>query len=174
MLYALALWLAVRNRHQPEEGGPARWSLRRSLFLLGLGTAATALVAETITGSIGAFADALHVSEFFVAAVIVAIAGNAAEHGAAVVVAVRGELKLATDIALESAAQVAALVIPLIALASWLFEPLPLAFRTVEIVALAGAVLLASALLVRGRATRAAGAALTLAYAVVAVAFVLD
>ena len=75
--------------------------------------------------------------EFFVAAVIVAIVGNAAEHGGAVVVAARGKIKLAAEIALASSAQVAVFLIPAVALLALLIEPLALAFRKVEIAALA-------------------------------------
>ena len=72
-------------------------------------------------------------SDFFVAAVIVAIVGNAAEHGGAVIVARRGKVKLAAEIALSSAAQVAVFLIPAVALLSWLIDPLALGFREVEI-----------------------------------------
>ena len=67
------------------------------------------------------------------AAVIVAIVGNAAEHGGAVVVAARGKIALAAEIALASSAQVAVFLIPLVALLAWLIEPLALTFRQVEI-----------------------------------------
>jgi Ca2+:H+ antiporter len=157
-----------REREEPE------WSLRRSLMLLALGTTATAAVSETLTGSIEGFAERLHVSEFFAAAVIVAVAGNAAEHGAAVVVARRGELKLAADVALESTAQVAAFLIPAVALLSFLVEPLPLAFSAVELVAVAGGTALVALLLHRGRSTRLRGAALVVAYLGVVVAFLLE
>ena len=80
----------------------------------------------------------LGLSDFFVAAVIVAIVGNAAEHGGAVVVAYGGKIKLAAEIALASSAQVAVFLIPAVALLSWLIEPLALSFRPVEIAALAG------------------------------------
>ena len=75
-------------------------------------TVATAVVAEILVGSIEAFAEKAHLSDFFVAAVIVAIVGNAAEHGGAVIVAHRGRVKLATEIALSSSAQVARLPDP--------------------------------------------------------------
>ena len=45
--------------------------------------------------------------EFFIAVVIVAIVGNAAEHGGAVVIAHRGNMRLASEIAISSSAQVA-------------------------------------------------------------------
>ena len=75
-------------------------------------------------------------SDFFVAAVIVAIVGNAAEHGGAVIVAHRGKIKLAAEIALSSSAQVAMFLIPAVVLLSWLIDPLALGFRKVEIAAL--------------------------------------
>ncbi len=70
------------------------------------------------------FAENLGLTEFFVAAVIVAIVGNAAEHGGAVVVAARGNIKLAAEIALASSAQVAVFLIPAVAIISWAIEPL--------------------------------------------------
>ena len=84
-----------------------------------------------------AFAEQVGLWEFFVAAVIVAIVGNAAEHGGAVIVAYRGKITLAAEIALASAAQVAVFLIPAVALLSWLIDPISLSFRPVEIAALA-------------------------------------
>ena len=55
--------------------------------------------------------DDIGVSEFFLAAVVVAIVGNAAEHGGAVLVAYRGKIGLAAEIALASSAQVAVFLI---------------------------------------------------------------
>ena len=55
--------------------------------------------------------------------VVVAIVGNAAEHGGAVVIAHRGKIKLATEIAIASSAQVAVFVAPAIALISWIVGP---------------------------------------------------
>ena len=95
------------------------WSLRFALVVLGLATVVTALVAEILVGSINTFADDSGVSEFFLAAVVIAIVGNAAEHGGAVVVAARGKIKLATEIALASSAQVAVFLIPAVALLAW-------------------------------------------------------
>ena len=81
-------------------------------------TVATALVSEILVHSLDAFGHALGLSEFFVAVVIVAIVGNAAEHGGAIVTARRGNTNLAAEIAISSAAQVAVFVAPAIALLS--------------------------------------------------------
>ena len=89
--------------------------------------------------SLDAFAHAVGASEFFIAAVIVAIVGNAAEHGGAIVIARAGKMKLASEIAISSSAQVALLVTPAVMLLSLFFaHPLPLTFRWEEIVAMAG------------------------------------
>jgi Ca2+:H+ antiporter len=150
----------------PDEG----WPLSASVIVLGAATAATALVSETFVGTLQAFAARTHLSEFFVAAVIVAIIGNATEHGSAIMLARRGRLKLATEIPLASSAQIAGLVIPLIALISWGFQPLALSFRPVELVAMAAAAILPALVLRSGRTTRLSGAVLLTGYSVLAVA----
>ncbi len=69
---------------------------------------------------------------------IVALVGNAAEHGGAIVIARRGNVRLGAEIAISSSTQVAAFVAPVVALASGLIgRGLPLAFRPVEIGAMA-------------------------------------
>jgi Ca2+:H+ antiporter len=147
------------------------WSFRASLVALGLATVVTAFVAEVLVGSLDAFASQVGLSDFFVAAVIVAVVGNAAEHGGAVVVAHRGKIKLAAEIALSSSAQVAVFLIPVVALLSWLIDPLALGFRKVEIAALVFS-LAVTALAVRGgRSSRLRGTILVLAYIGVATAF---
>jgi len=116
-----------------EDGG---WPLPAALVVLGLATVVTALLTETLVGTLRAFAQTAHLSEFFVAVVIVAIVGNATEHGSAVLLARRGRVKLAVEIPLASSAQIAGLLIPLVALVSWFFEPLALSFRPIELAAL--------------------------------------
>jgi Ca2+:H+ antiporter len=88
-----------------------------------------------------------------------------------VVVAYRGKVKLAAEIALASAAQVAVFLIPAVCLLSWLIDPLALGFRQVEIAALAFGLVVTAISLWGGRASKARGAVLLAAYAVVAIAF---
>jgi Ca2+:H+ antiporter len=157
--------------HEPGDEAPGAWSLRLSLVVLGAATVVTAFVAEVLVGSLEAFADKVGLSDFFVSAVIVAIVGNAAEHGGAVVVAHRGKVRLAAEIALASAAQVAVFLIPAVVLLSWLIEPLALGFREVEIFALAGGLAVTALTLWGGHASKARGAVLVAAYVVVVVLF---
>jgi Ca2+:H+ antiporter len=166
-------WQLRRHRlaHVTPESSEGVWRLSSSIVALAAATAVTAWVAEILVGSIETFARRAHLSDFFVAAVIVAIVGNAAEHGGAVVVASRGKVKLAAEIALSSSAQVAVFLIPAVALLSWAIDPLALAFHPVELATLGGSALCVAALLSNGRCNRRRGAALVAAYAVVVVAF---
>lgn len=176
VVYVAVTWFSLRRHHALHVASDEEivgWSLHQSLGALAIATVATAAVAEILVGSLEAFADQAGLSDFFVAAVIVAIVGNAAEHGGAVIVALRGKIALAGEIALSSAAQVAVFLIPAVALLSWLLEPLSLSFRPVEIAALGGSVFFAAAVLHDGRSSRGRGALLLAAYAVVVVAFFL-
>jgi Ca2+:H+ antiporter len=176
-IYVGVTWFSLRRHrslHVASDEAITAWSFRNSLVALALATVTTALVAEILVGSLEVFADKAGLSEFFVAAVIVAIVGNAAEHGGAIVVAYRGKIALAAEIALASAAQVAVFLIPAVALLSWFIDPLALSFRPVEIAALGGATVFTAIILWGGHSSRARGALLLLGYAVVVVAFFLS
>jgi Ca2+:H+ antiporter len=175
LVYVAVTWYSLRRHHQlhisdepPEEDA---WTLPFSLAVLGAATVVTAFVAETLVHSLEVFAEELGLTEFFVAAVIVAIVGNAAEHGGAVVVAYNGKIKLAAEIALASSAQVAVFLIPAVALIAWAIEPLALSFRPVELAAVGGSVVFAALLLSGGHSSRLRGVLLIAAYVAVAVAF---
>ena len=175
VLYVAVTYAALRRHralHIADEPAEMRaWSLRKSLAVLGVATVVTALVAEILVGSLSDFGESAGLSEFFLAAVVVAIVGNAAEHGGAVVVAYRGKIRLAAEIALASSAQVAVFLVPAVALLAWLIDPLALSFRPVELLALGASVVFTAALLVNGHSTRAKGVALVVAYVAVATAF---
>ena len=164
---------ALRRHRQigltAEPGSEEGWPLPAALAVLGVATVLTALVSETLVSTLQEFAAAAHLPEFFVAVVIVAIVGNATEHGSAIMLARRGRVKLATEIPLASGAQIAGLVIPLIALISWGWQPLTLSFRPVELIFLAAAAALPALVLRNGRTTRLGGAILLAAYSVLAV-----
>jgi Ca2+:H+ antiporter len=175
----LVLYLAVtgRNLHRHRrlaraEAAAEAWPLPLALAVLAVSTVATAGVSEVLVKSIHGFASAVGASEFFIAAIIVAIVGNAAEHGGAIVIARAGKMKLASEIAVSSSAQVGLLVVPIVMLLSLLFaHALPLSFRWEELVAMAGAVVLAAATIWDGQTKRWEGWMLIVAYAGVIAGF---
>jgi Ca2+:H+ antiporter len=177
LLYVgVTAWGLRRHRRLHVESGAEAedaWTLPAALAALAAATAVTAFVSEILVHSLETFAEQAHLSEFFVAAVIVAIVGNAAEHGGAVVLARRGRnLAIASEIAVSSSAQVALLVTPAVALLSWAVQPaLPLSFRPVELAVLAASALVVGVALLDGRVRRWEGAALVGLYALAAIGF---
>jgi Ca2+:H+ antiporter len=177
----LLLYLAVVGRNlrrhrehdrEREDPGEGTWSLSAALVALAVATGGTAWVSEILVHSLHAFAAAVGLSEFFIAVVIVAIVGNAAEHGGAVLIARNGKMRLATEIAISSSAQVALLVVPVVMLLSLLFShELALAFRWTELFAMAGAAIVVAATVWDGRSRRKEGMFLVAAYAAAVLGF---
>jgi Ca2+:H+ antiporter len=168
LVYVVVQTLSLRRHRQQHvagESAEAAWSLITALVALALATAATALISEILVHSLNGFADAAGLSQFFVSAIIVAVVGNAAEHGGAIVVAVRGRTELASEIAISSSAQVAAFVAPAVVLLSiFLAHDLTLALRPVEIATIALATILVTLFVLDGRSTRREGVVLVAAY----------
>jgi Ca2+:H+ antiporter len=175
LVYVVVQTLSLRRHRQQHvagENAEAAWSLITALVALALATAATALISEILVHSLNGFADAAGLSQFFVSAIIVAVVGNAAEHGGAIVIARRGKMRLATEIAISSSAQVALFVAPAIALVSWIVRPpLPLAFRWEELAAMAGATAVVAVVVYDGRSRRWEGYLLIAAFLAIAVWF---
>ena len=179
----LILYVAVVGRNlrrhrerdrEREDAAEGTWSLTVALAALAVATGATAWVSEILVHSLDAFATAVGLSEFFISVVIVAIVGNAAEHGGAIVIARNGKMRLASEIAISSSAQVALLVVPVVTLLSLLFtHHLALAFRWSELFAMAGAAVIAAAVVWDGRSSRREGVFLVVAYAAAVLGFYL-
>jgi Ca2+:H+ antiporter len=181
VLLLLYLWIVGRNllRHHEherdrEEPGEGTWPLTVALAALAVATGATAWVSEILVHSLHAFASAVGLSEFFIAVVIVAIVGNAAEHGGAILIARSGKMRLATEIAISSSAQVGLLVLPVVTLLSLLFtHPLALSFRWTEVFAMGGAAAVVGATVWDGRSRRREGMLLVAAYGAAVLGFLL-
>jgi Ca2+:H+ antiporter len=171
-VYVTGRNLRIHRDADRSDASAHAWSLRKALVLLTVATMATALVSEILVHSLEAFGHAVGLNEFFIAAVIVAIVGNAAEHGGAVVIAHRGNTELATEIAITSSMQVAVFVAPAVALLSWLVgQGLPLSFRVVELATMAAAAALAAVVVWDGRSRRSEGFLLVAVYAAVVVIY---
>jgi Ca2+:H+ antiporter len=179
VLLALYLVVTLRNlrTHRQAAHGEAAadaWTLPVSLGVLAVATIVTAFISEILVHSLDSFAHAVGASDFFVAAVIVAIVGNAAEHGGAIVIAHSGKMKLASEIAISSSAQVALLVTPVVMLLSLFFtHQLTLAFRWEEALGVVVAVALTFWAVRDGRSHKREGMVLLAGYALIVVAFLL-
>jgi Ca2+:H+ antiporter len=172
LAYIAVTTTELRGTRTVESASEQAWPLRNALVALGVTTALTAAISEVLVHSLKDFAHAAHLSEFFISVVIVAIVGNAAEHGGAIVIARRGKMVLATEIAVSSSAQVGLLVVPTVTLLSFAFtEPLTLAFRPVELLAMGTAVVVVAFVVRDGLAQHSEGALLIGLYVAMVVVF---
>jgi Ca2+:H+ antiporter len=104
-----------------QAGSPGpRLSLGLTLFLLILAGAASAFVSEWFVDALAPAILQLHLSQAFAGLVIVAIAGNAVENTAGLVLAYKGRSDLAISVVKNSVAQIAAFLYPLLVLVSFL------------------------------------------------------
>ncbi len=102
-----------------EREGP-RLSLSFTLTLLFCGGIASAFVSDWFVNALSPAIAQLHISQAFAGLVIVAIAGNAVENTAGVVLAWKGRSDLAISVVKNSVAQIAAFLFPLLVLISFL------------------------------------------------------
>ena len=101
-----------------EEAG---FTFRVALALLAVGGVAAAFVSDWFVAALGPSLDTLHLSEAFAGIVIVAIAGNAVENVAGVVLASKGQSDLAVSVVKNSVSQIALFLYPALVLLSLLF-----------------------------------------------------
>jgi Ca2+:H+ antiporter len=105
----------------PGEARPApRLGLGLTLTLLIVAGTASAFVSDWFINGLEPAISILHISQAFAGLVIVAIAGNAAENTAGIVLAYKGRSDLAISVVKNSVAQIAAFLFPLLVLVSLL------------------------------------------------------
>ena len=176
LIYARGLVSSLHSHgRQADPAEPLRWSARRATLVLAASALLVAVASDTLVASVEHTSREIGLSEFFIGAIVVAIAGNAAEHYVAVLAAVRNKLDLTVSIAVGSAAQVGLLLAPVIALLSLLIGPgeMPLVFNAYELAGLIAAALLAAAATYDGSSSARRGAGLLATYLLIAVAFAL-
>jgi Ca2+:H+ antiporter len=98
-----------------------RLALGASVVLLAVGGAGSAFVSDWFVAALRPTIDRLGVSDAFAGLVVVALAGNAVENVAGVVLAHKGRSDLAISVVKNSVAQVAAFLYPLLVLISLTF-----------------------------------------------------
>jgi Ca2+:H+ antiporter len=155
-----------------EEGETPEWSKGFSLFLLLVSTVFVAIESEWLVHSVEAVAKALGWSEMFVGAFLIAIIGNAAEHSAAIFLAMKNRIGAAVEIAIGSSLQISLFVAPVLVFVSWLFgSPMNIIFSNYEIAAIAVAALIATSISRDGSTNWYEGVLLLLVYIILGTVF---
>ena len=180
--YGFSLLFTLKTHRRILSGDPhptegVLWSMPVAIGVLALATVAVAFESEVLVHAVeGVTAGTSWLSETFLGLIVIPIIGNAAEHATAVVVARKGKLDLALQIAMGSSAQVALLIAPLLVVVGALLGPnaadqyMNLVFTPLEVVAMGLATLLAAIVTLDGESHWFEGVQLLALYAMIAIA----
>jgi Ca2+:H+ antiporter len=173
LVYTLVTHRDVFAADEPSDNGKATWPLSRAIAVLVAATAATAWMAELVSGALEQTANTIGVSTFFLGVVVLAIVGNAAEYFSSIYFARQGRLGLVATITVGSTIQVALLVAPVLVLVSHLTgHPMNLVFdNPLELIAIASVAFVVNAITRDGEATWFEGVLLVAVYVLLAFAF---
>jgi Ca2+:H+ antiporter len=145
LIIAYLLWLVFSMGTHKEflsdiepHDSEAAWSKGVSIVMLIFSTFFVAVVSEWLVHSVEHVAHSLGWSELFVGAFVIAIIGNAAEHSAALLLAMKNRIGAAVEIAIGSSLQIALFVAPTLVLLSLLFgSTMNIVFTPFELAAIA-------------------------------------
>jgi Ca2+:H+ antiporter len=152
-----------------ETTGHPRLSIVTSAGLLILAGTASAFVSDWFVNALEPTIHTLHISQAFAGLVIVAIAGNAVENVAGIVLAGKGQSDLAISVVKNSVAQIAAFLYPALVLVSLLTATsLTFSLAPVYIGALIGTAVIVWQITGDGEATVFEGAALVASFVILA------
>jgi Ca2+:H+ antiporter len=173
ILIVYACWARgyLTSDERPEAGEveKPRLSTAHSVVLLTVAGAASAFVSDWFVHALQPTIHTLHISQSFAGLVIVAIAGNAVENVAGIVLAAKGQSDLAISVVKNSVAQIAAFLYPVLVLVS-LLTATTLTFKLapVYIGALLGTAVIVWQITGDGEATLFEGAALVATFVILA------
>ena len=173
LLVVYLAWVVpyLRSDVAPSDGErhPPRLSLPFTLVLLGVAGVSSAFVSDWFINGLAPAIEELNLSQAFAGLVIVAIAGNAVENVAGMVLAWKGRSDLAISVVKNSVAQIAAMLFPLLVLISLLLATtLTFALAPVYVGALALTALVVWQVTGDGEAMMFEGLALVALYVILA------
>lgn len=149
------------------------WPLRLAVGVLALSGAATVFVSDWFVEALEPAIPALGISEAFAGLVLVSAASNAVSKVVGIQLAARGQGDLAVSVVLNSALQVAIVLIPVVIGISFVLggAPFTLAIPPILAIALGLSVTIVALVAADGEGDMADGAALTGLYAIIAAIF---
>lgn len=155
----------------PQESEPV-WSKGVSILMLALSTVFVAIVSEWLVHGVEHLSSSFGWSDLFVGAFVIAIIGNAAEHSAAVLLALKGRIGGSVEIAIGSSLQIALFVAPTLVLVSLLIgRPMDFVFTPFELAAIAAGSLITISITRDGATNWFEGMLLLTVYIILGTAF---
>lgn len=182
LLYILYLYFQLFSHHNlfadvENQGGEAEeegqtLSPTAAGVALVVVTVMVAVCAEFLVDSIDSIVESAHISKTFVGLILIPIVGNAAEHVTAVIVAYKGKMDLAINVAIGSSMQIALFVTPFLVILGWIMhQPMTLHFQGFETIIFFISVLIVNYLIQDGKSNYLEGAMCLGIYAIIALAF---
>jgi len=152
--------------HQPK------LKVGAALVLLLTVTALAGVTSEWLVSSINGLAESNGVSKVWISFILLPLIGNAAEHVAAVTVAVKGRLDLSIAIAVGSSIQIALFVLPVLILLGWAIgQPLSMFFDIFETLTLFISIVIVNWAIQDDRTNWLEGLTLMSVYLIIALSF---
>ena len=156
----------MAGREEPE------WPARMAIAALIIATVLVSIESEFLVSAVAGSSGILGLNDLFMGVIIIALIGNAAEHGSAIMMAYKNKMDLSVQIATSSGTQIALFVAPVLVFASCLFgPPMTLAFEIFELVAIALSVAIVHMVSSDGESNWYEGVMLIAVYLIVAVGF---
>lgn len=178
IIYALSLYFSFStHKHiytteeENSEEHTAKWSLKKSIFVLISATVLIAIESEFLVNGIESITETLGWSEFFVGIILIPIIGNAAEHSTAIIMALKDKMDVGLEIALGSSLQIILFVAPVLVFISLIFTPMSIIFNQFELISLIASVAIANNVSRDGESNYLEGVQLLAVYVIIAAAF---
>ena len=177
VIYGLSLFFSfsthkhIYNNNDDEQGGTAKWSLKKAILVLVVSTVLIAIESEFLVNGIEPITESLGWSQFFVGIILIPIIGNAAEHTTAIVMARKDKMDVALEIAIGSSLQIILFVAPVLIFLSLFFTPMSIVFNPFELIALFASVIIANRVSHDGESNWLEGVQLLAVYLIIAACF---
>ncbi|KAG6545499.1 hypothetical protein Mapa_013101 [Marchantia paleacea] len=182
--YACYLFFQLKSHKQLYEEEPAGESegdededeavlgYWNAIFWLGVITIVISVLSEYLVDAIEGTAETWNIPVAFISVVILPLVGNAAEHGSAIVFAMKDKLDISLGVAIGSSTQISMFVIPFCVVVGWAMgKDMDLDFEIFETATLFITVLVVAFLVQDGRANYFKGLMLILCYFIVGASF---
>jgi Ca2+:H+ antiporter len=161
-------WLIGGDPH--DMPGPI-WSVGKAVTILALATVGVAVMSEILVHATEAVTAQVGLSQFFLGLIVIPLIGNAAEHATAIVVARKGKMDLALQIAYGSSTQIALFVGPVLVFAGLIFgQDMNFVFTPFEVMAVGLATIVATLGTADGESHWFEGVQLLAVYALIGIA----
>lgn len=143
-----------------------------AIFWLAVITVFISILSEYMVDALEGAAENWGVPDLFLGTIIIPIVGNAAEHAAAIIFAVKNKMELALGIAVGSAIQISLFCVPALILTGWAFDAnLSLDFKPFEAAAMLLTIMIVGGTISAGESTWLQGLMLVVAYCIVSAAY---